>query len=183
MRVLGIDPGTRVCGYACIECVPRGVRTAPRESGFRIRNAVHAGSATRPHLVAAGAIDLGSSKRPLAERLVKLADAIDDCVERFAPECIALEEAFFGKSVQSALRLGEARGVVLLAAARRALPIHQYAPATIKLRVAGHGAATKDALARMVGRAISVPVDEFPADVSDATAIALCHAWSGSTSW
>ncbi|HMQ21406.1 MAG TPA: crossover junction endodeoxyribonuclease RuvC [Planctomycetota bacterium] len=175
MRVLGIDPGTRVCGYACVELQQRERAGLEARPALQVRNAVHRSGSGKPRLIGAGVFDLGGSRKPLEQRLAELATAIEACVDRFEPECVALEEAFFGKSVQSALRLGEARGVVLLVAGRRELRVHQYAPATVKLRVAGHGAASKEALTRMVEQALGVSFEDLPRDVGDATAIALCH--------
>lgn len=180
MRVLGIDPGSRVCGYACVESI---TRSAPsRRAGPRIRNAATGiGGLGRSELVLAGALRLGASSCAIERRLATLARELSLCIEECRPDCLALEEAFFGKSVQSALRLGEARGVVLLVAAQHELAVHQYAPATIKLRVAGNGASAKSSVARMVQTSLGVPSGELSSDASDAAAIALCHIYAESS--
>ena len=159
LRILGIDPGTQVVGYACLEAVVREVCSlaateAPmvqRASNLVVRRGGH-GPAT---LLAAGSLELGGRKVSLPARLHRLAGALDELIERFAPAELALEEAFFGKSVQAALRIGEARGVVLAVARGHGLSIHQYPPAKIKRAVTGRGSATKEAVAAMAGQLLS----------------------------
>ena len=97
----------------------------------------------------------------------------------FPVDVLALEEAFFGKSVQSALRIGEARGVVLVAAARAGIPVAQYPPATIKKAVTGRGGATKEQVQEMVRITLGLAAPPQPADAADALAIAICHALRG----
>ena len=173
MRILGIDPGSRVLGFGCLELRER---QAPQGGLGRIKN-----SASLPtgrsalRLVEAGVLRVGT-RGPMERRLLALAEGLEAILQRLEPDQMAVEEAFFGKSVQSALRLGEARGVVLLSAARRGISAAQYAPATIKLRVAGAGAASKEALARMVQASIGPGARDLPLDATDALAVALCHA-------
>ena len=119
-------------------------------------------------------LELGK-RRPIPERLWTLARELSELFDRLVPQEVALEEAFHGRSIQSALRLGEVRGVVLAEAARRGLPVHQFAPARVKRRVAGHGAANKAAVARMVESAVGAGPGLLP-DASDALAVALCRA-------
>ncbi|MEZ5989883.1 MAG: crossover junction endodeoxyribonuclease RuvC [Planctomycetota bacterium] len=174
MRILGIDPGTRVVGFGCLELVSG--RTAP-PGVLRSRNSVAAVHGPGRHrLVEAGVLRLGDSGVPIERRLLDLAEGLDRLIARLGPAVLAVEEAFFGKSVQSALRIGEARGAVLVAAARAGLPVAQYPPATIKLRVAGAGGASKQALARMVEAGLGAR--DLPLDASDALAVAWCHALS-----
>lgn len=175
MRVLGIDPGTSVVGFGCIELAER--RTA-RSVPFRILNAVSLGSGGGDaRLVDAGVVRLGR-RVPIETRLLRLGEALDRLLERLRPSSVAVEEAFYGKSVQAALRIGEARGVVLLCASRAGIRVAQYAPATVKLRVAGAGAASKAALARMVGASLGAGAGGLPADATDALAVALCHCFA-----
>ncbi|MGE0143717.1 MAG: crossover junction endodeoxyribonuclease RuvC [Planctomycetota bacterium] len=181
VRILGIDPGTIVVGWACIEVMvevrgvgvaqPSAVPLAARASNL-VRHAP-AGDGTM-RLVEAGAIRLG--RGAIEQRLAALAAAIAERIEVFAPAELALEEAFHGKSAQAALRIGEARGVVLATAFARGLQIHQFPPATIKRTVAGNGRAEKEAVARMALSALGHPPLSGPADASDAVAVALCRA-------
>ncbi len=176
VRIFGIDPGTRVVGYSCLELAEtqaRG-RGGALPLAHRASNVVKLGAGNaKVKLVEAGALNLGSG--PVEERLAQLMLRIDQLMERLAPAELALEEAFFGKSVQSALRIGEARGVILALAAQHALEIHQFSPATIKRSVAGHGTASKDAVARMAAQALGLKQIDGPRDVSDAVAVALCR--------
>ena len=179
MRILGIDPGTVVVGFGCIE--QAGVAAASHVVGetplaLRVGNLVRPGSAGGPvQLVEAGALRL-PRRAPLSERLRELAVGFRELLDRLAPAEVALEEAFFGKSVQSALRIGEARGVVLAEAARRGVPVFQFAPARVKRVVAGNGAADKEAIARMAAQWLGLARPPTPRDVTDALAVALCRA-------
>ena len=117
---------------------------------------------------------LPQGRRPGTESIAPVTGGASDTKVR-APHEVALEEAFCGKSVQSALRIGEARGVVLATAHRSGLVVHQYPPARIKRRVAGHGAASKEAVSRMAVQALGVAGIDGPADATDAVAVALCR--------
>ncbi|MFQ5506936.1 MAG: crossover junction endodeoxyribonuclease RuvC [Planctomycetota bacterium] len=179
MKVLGVDPGTLVVGLACVETARHEIRTS--DAG-RISNLVSFSRASsRVRLLDAAALSLGGRKSPIAARLEELAAAIRERIDRWRPDVLAVEEAFYGKSVQAALRIGEARGVVLLCAASAGIPIAQYAPAHVKLRVAGSGAATKQVLAAMVAAQLGRSVDGLPSDATDALAVALCHIQSAAT--
>jgi len=150
VRVLGIDPGSRLTGWGVVEA---------RALAFR-------------H-VASGTIDLtpGAS---LAARLARLHAECRRLVEDWAPEAVVLERAFVARNVQSAFRLGEARGAVLAAAAASGAVLHEYAPATVKLATVGHGAADKRAVAR--GVVLRLALERTPGpDAADALALALCH--------
>jgi crossover junction endodeoxyribonuclease RuvC len=181
VRILGIDPGTLVVGFACVEIdegPPRraAAEAAARPMGLRVSNLVVRGgtSAGPTRLVEAGAVRLGRGQA-LGVRLARLVAELEGWIERFAPDELALEEAFCGKSVQSALRIGEARGVVLATAYRRGLEVHEYPPARIKRSVAGHGAASKESVSRMATQAVGLRAIEGPADATDAVAVALCR--------
>jgi len=179
VRILGIDPGTLTVGFAVLELAQRERRVGvPAETPLaqRAGNLVRVGgSASAPRLLEAGALRLGRG-RPLPDRLAALDAGIAGLVARFAPGELALEEAFHGRSAQAALRVGEARGVVIAAARRSGLAVHQYAPARIKRAVAGHGAAPKAAVAAMAARSLGIAGFPGPADVGDAVAVALCRA-------
>ncbi|MCC6746444.1 MAG: crossover junction endodeoxyribonuclease RuvC [Deltaproteobacteria bacterium] len=148
--MLGIDPGSRITGYAAL--VHRGRQFSVVESGVIV---VHA-------------------EENLSERLALLSVRMDEILERVRPEAVAVEDVFFAKNVRSALLLGHARGVVLAAAGRRGLPVHAYPPATVKQAVAGHGRADKGQVQRMVQVLLSLA--ELPrTDEADAIAVAICH--------
>lgn len=148
--VLGLDPGTRRAGWGAIVVAPGG-----------------------PRLVACGTLDAPRA-RPPAERLAFLADALEVLLERLRPRVVALEGAFAARNVQSALRIGEARGIVLAAAARRGIEVDEIAPASAKRAVVGHGAASKDQVAAMVAQLLGARL-ETPLDATDALALALAH--------
>jgi crossover junction endodeoxyribonuclease RuvC len=141
----------------------------------RAGNVVH-GSAQRARVRvhAAGVLRLGRSQDPLASRLMRLADELRDLILRLEPDEIALEEAFFGKSVQSALRIGEARGVILAEACRQQKVCTQFPPATVKRTVTGLGSANKEQVAKMVVSLLQLKEMPECRDVTDALAVALC---------
>ena len=176
-RILGVDPGSVVVGWGCLDVSVRSpAAAAPRQPpvALRARNVVAGpGRGSIVRLTDRGLLRLGSRSAPLADRLLALAQGIAALLERLRPDELALEEAFYGKSVQSAMRIGEARGVILAEACRRGVVVHQFAPARIKRVVAGNGAATKDAVAAMTGQLLGVRMPG-ERDVTDALAVALC---------
>lgn len=151
MRVLGIDPGSRVTGWGVVE----------RSGGGSFRH------------LASGTIALPTCDG-LDARLARLHDACRRLFAAWRPTAIVLERAFVARNVQSAFRLGEARGAVLAAVGAASLPLHEYAPAAVKLATAGHGAAAKDAVGRGVAAQLRIETPLAP-DASDALALALCH--------
>lgn len=181
VRILGIDPGTQVVGFGCLElgvAPPRGNGAPPL--ALRASNVVPAaGGAVGPvHLCELGVLRLGNRGTDLPQRLLALADQFRALVARLRPQELAIEQAFHGKSAQAALRIGEARGVVLAEAARAGLAIHQFAPARVKRCIAGSGAASKQAVAAMVGQFVKLPAvgaAELPPDATDAVAVALAR--------
>lgn len=157
MRILGIDPGTRLMGFGLID-----------------------GSGSNPKFLAAGTLSAPAS-RALPERLRVLYRALKDEISRCRPEVVAVEKAFHGRNSASLIALGEARGVALLCAAEQEVPIHEYAPAAIKKAVTGAGAARKEQVARMVQAMLGpVAVEGQGPDATDALAIAICHHQRGS---
>ena len=156
MRVLGVDPATRVTGY--------GVVDDGEDSGAGIPG----------HLVECGIIRF-RPRSPLAQRLHELHDGIAGLIARHRPTALALENAFYQKNVHTTLVLGHARGVVLLAAQQAGVEICEYAPATIKRTVAGGGAARKAQVATMVARLLRLREAPRPSDAADGVAIALTH--------
>lgn len=150
MIVFGIDPGSTVTGWGAVTS----------ERG-------------RLRLVAAGHVRTAADQ-PMEERLVRIHDGLAEALERIAPEHVAIEAIFKHKSSESALRLGQARGVALLAVGRRGLHAVEYNTMTVKKTVGASGAADKDQVARVV-RMLLGELPEGPADTSDALAIAITH--------
>lgn len=151
MRILGIDPGIRTTGFGVIS--------------------VDGG---QPNLV-----DYGTIKPPtdaaMGQRLSVLYEDLSQLIELVQPEQFAIELAFYGVNVKSALTLGQARGAALVCAANHKLTIGEYAPRKIKIAVTGNGNATKEQVQLMVQRILNMPSPPKPLDASDALAIALCH--------
>lgn len=155
MRILGIDPGTHVAGYGAVDL---------NESNGTM-------------VVATIGVFKMPRRDSLTQRLLSLRDQLDALLERLRPDEVAVEEPFVARNVRSAFAIGEARGVALLSAAARHIPVHQYPPATVKSTVAGHGGATKAELARMLRLHIALPETDLPTDATDALAVALCHVF------
>lgn len=182
VRILGVDPGTLVAGFGCLEAdfaPPAGGRGAV-PLALRAGNVVRVGGGggRDVRLLEFGVLRLGGRTNELPRRLMALAEQFRELLQRLQPHEVALEEAFSGKSVQAALRIGEARGVVLAESARAGLPVHQFAPARVKRSVTGHGAASKQSVAAMVGRLLqpgSPVAADVPADATDAVAVALAR--------
>jgi crossover junction endodeoxyribonuclease RuvC len=154
-RILGVDPGTLRCGYAVVETNP--------------------GRATQPRYIECGVIEL-PAKAPIAERLRLLASDLREVIVELQPSELALESAFAGINVRSALLLGQARGAIMLVGAEAGLCIHEYPPATIKKTVCGNGRAQKSEVQRIVSWLCKLSSPP-PPDAADAVAIALCHAF------
>ena len=156
MIVFGVDPGTIRTGFGVIRA--EGNRVEPL--GYGVIRALSAGKG-----------DYGA-------RLLSIARGLEEELGRYPVDVVALEEAFFGKSVSSAVRIGEARGVVLVTAARLGLQVAQYPPATVKKTVVGDGGAVKERVQEMVKVHLGLE-DKPKPDAADALAIALCHAFRG----
>jgi len=151
--ILGIDPGTRITGYGIIKA-GHGPQIEP--------------------------IDFGCIRPPAdsapPQRYLALFESVDALLGRYEPNAVAVETQFVYKNVQSAMKLGMARGVILLAAARRSIPIYEYAPKKAKLAVVGNGSASKEQVQRMVQLLLNLPSPPEPEDAADALALAVCHA-------
>lgn len=151
-RILGIDPGTLRLGYGVVETA------GPTELRY-----VECGIISAP------------ARLPRAARLVEIARGLRELLAEVRPHAVAMEEAFFGKNIQSTLALGEARGVAILVAGEARLTVVGYTPATVKKNVVGHGRATKDQIAYLVRTTLRMR--RVPSsDAADALAIAICHA-------
>ncbi len=127
-----------------------------------------------------GAIRLAKT-RPLPERLDQVFRELSAEIERWRPDAVAMEEVFYSVNAKSALKLGQVRGVALLAAARLGLPVAEYAPLKIKSSVVGYGLAKKEQVQFMVARLLSLAELPQPADAADALAIAICHIHTAQT--
>jgi crossover junction endodeoxyribonuclease RuvC len=151
VKVFGIDPGSVRTGYGCIETDGR-----------------------QHTLMACGAI-VPAAGAALPDRLRGIHEGLRELIDRHRPDCIAIENLFHAKNVKSALVLGHARGVAVLAAAQAGLPIFEYTPAAIKASVVGHGRAGKAQMQYMVKALLRLDAVPTPHDAADALAIALCH--------
>lgn len=161
MRVFGIDCGTEITGYGVVESCDAG-----RESKLVMK--------------AMGAIRLKKSLTT-AERLAQVYRELSGELERWQPDTVAIEEVFYSVNAKSALKLGQVRGVALLAAAKLGLPIAEYAPLKIKSSVVGYGLAKKEQVQFMVARLLGLNEIPEPADAADALAIAICHIHTAQT--
>jgi len=151
MRIFGIDPGSDRTGYGCVDSDGR-----------------------RHRLVICGAI----AARPRAafpDRLRAIHDGLAALLARHRPDCVAIEDIFHARNARSALALGQARGVALLAATEAGVPIVAYAPAEVKRAVVGYGRAEKPQVQQMVRLLLGLQAAPSPHDVADALAVAICH--------
>ena len=161
MRVFGIDCGTEVTGFGVVETC-----ATAREM--------------RLDCLDLGGIQLAKSK-PLPVRLEQVFRELCEAIDRWQPDVVAVEEVFYSVNAKSALKLGQVRGVALLAAASRGLPVAEYAPLRIKQSVVGYGLAKKEQVQFMVARLLSLAELPEPADAADALAIAICHIHTAQT--
>lgn len=150
MIAIGIDPGTARLGYGIIESTPDPV-----------------------------AIDYGvivtTAESPMPERLLQIHQAVSELIDRHQPGAIAVEQLFFARNVTTAMTVGQARGVVLLAAAERGVTVAEYAPSEVKQAVVGYGKAGKHQIQEMVRIMLGLNAVPRPDDAADALAVAICH--------
>lgn len=167
--IIGIDPGTNVMGYAIL--------------GVRVK---------KPALIAMGVIELNKFESHYL-RLRRIHDRVLGLVEQYLPDEMAIEAPFFGKNVQSMLKLGRAQGVAMAAALSRDVPITEYEPRKIKMAITGNGAASKEQVKEMLRRILTIPDESLlpQLDATDALGAALCHFYEsakpavarGASSW
>ena len=151
MKVLGIDPGTITMGYGVIET-----------GGDEIT------------LVDYGALNT-STRSPIGERLSYLYNNLREIISRHQPNAVAVEQPFVSKNVKSALAIGRAQAVAMLAAANKGIPTYEYTPAQIKQRITNYGASSKEQIQEMVRLQLGLSQVPQPNDAADALAVALCH--------
>ena len=154
MRIFGIDPGSHRTGYGCVERI-----------------------GSRHVLVICGSLS-GPPRATFPDKLNAIHDGLKALIMRHRPDCVAVEDIFHARNVRSALKLGEARGVALLAASEAGVPVVSYAPAAIKRAVVGYGRAEKHQVQQMVKLLLNLEQPPTPHDVADALAVALCHLQS-----
>ena len=149
--ILGIDPGTTITGYGVIKA-----------------------SGSVPELVAIGAIDLTAFDDHYL-KLKHIFERTSGIIDEYHPDELAIEAPFYGKNVQSMLKLGRAQGAAIAAALNRSLPIFEYAPLKIKMSITGQGAASKEQVAAMLMNILKFNLQEIKLDATDGLAAALCH--------
>jgi crossover junction endodeoxyribonuclease RuvC len=159
MRFFGIDPGSRVTGYGVILA-----------EGNRYRCLDYGTISTVS----------GKKKVPLPERLVKIYQGLKERIAHHQPDAVIVEEVFHAVNTKTALALGQARGVILLAAATQGIEVFEYSPLKVKQSVVGYGRAEKQQVQMMVKRLLNLTEEPEPHDAADALAIALCHAFNRS---
>jgi len=151
MKILGIDPGTIAMGYGVIES---------RDDEITL---IDCGALTTP------------ARSPLGERLSYLYNQLLEIVSGYQPDAVAVEQPFVGKNVKSALAIGMAQAVAMLAAANKGVPTYEYTPTQIKQRVSNYGASSKEQIQEMVKLQLGLSQVPQPSDAADALAVALCH--------
>ncbi|NNE98212.1 MAG: crossover junction endodeoxyribonuclease RuvC [Pyrinomonadaceae bacterium] len=151
MKVLGIDPGSQTLGWGIVE-----------------------GKGLKYQGIAYGTVK-SSPREAFSKRLLKISDGIEEVIEKFDPDMLSIEEAFYAQNVKVALKLGQVRGAVLLVGEKAGLEISEYSPKTIKQTVVGYGNAEKTQVQEMVRILLKLNEIPEPHDAADALAIAICH--------
>jgi crossover junction endodeoxyribonuclease RuvC len=151
MKVLGVAPGTKAMGYGLVDS--SGDETVLIEYG----------ALTAP------------TRSPIGERLSLLYQQLSEIVERYRPDAVAIEQPFLAKNVKSAMAIGRAQAVAMLAAANSSIPTYEYTPTQVKQRVADYGASSKEQIQEAVRLQLGLPEAPHPTDAADALAVALCH--------
>jgi crossover junction endodeoxyribonuclease RuvC len=154
VKIFGIDPGSRRTGYGCIERI-----------------------GSRHCLVACGSLS-GPARAPFPDKLKAIHAGLAGLLVTHRPDCVAIEDIFHARNARSALKLGEARGVAILAASEAGVPVIEYAPAAIKRAVVGYGRAEKHQVQHMIKLLLGLDRAPAPHDVADALAVAICHLQS-----
>jgi len=155
MRIFGIDPGSERTGYGCVETDGR-----------------------RHQLIACGAIAASQAGNSFPQRLARIHAELSVLLASHRPDCVAIENIFYATNVRSALKLGHARGVAMLAAIEAGCEVVEYTPAEIKRAVVGYGRAEKQQVGQMIKLLLGLSAVPTPHDASDALAVAICHLHS-----
>ena len=156
MRILGVDPGSRLTGYGCVEKTGRELKHITHGTLFLAQN-------------------FGRITPPLEERLLLIYEGLSKIIQEFRPDVLAIEKVFLAKNAVSALKLGHARGAAMLTARIHSLKVFEYSATEIKQAVVGHGRADKEQVAKMV-EILTGQKNFQTADASDGLAVAICHA-------
>jgi crossover junction endodeoxyribonuclease RuvC len=151
VKTFGIDPGSRRTGYGCVERI-----------------------GSRQRLVICGSLS-GPAKGAFSDKLKAIHEGLAALLAQYRPDCVAIEGIFHAQNARTALRLGEARGVALLAASEAGVPVVEYAPAAIKRAVVGYGRAEKHQVQHMIKWLLALDEPPTPHDAADALAVAICH--------
>ncbi len=154
LRVLGVDPGLTRCGLGVVDV-----------AGDR-----------RATMVAVGVVGT-AAEQPLDQRLLVIATAIDEWLDRHSPQVVAVERVFSQQNVSTVMGVAQVSGVVIAAAARRGIPVALHTPSEVKAAVTGSGRANKEAVTRLVTKILRLEEAPRPADAADALALAITHAW------
>lgn len=150
MRILGIDPGTTILGYGVVD------------------------GEEEMCMVCCGVLNF-PPQTPIEERLRSLYTKLSEIIAEHQPDEVAIEEPFVGHNIRSALAIGRAQAVAILAAANQGLPVHRYSPAQIKQQVTSYGGSDKEQVQEMVRIQLGLPQPPQPSDAADALATAICH--------
>ncbi len=151
MRILGIDPGIAIVGYGIVD-----------KEGNRYKTVAYDAVTTRAHT-------------PLEERLEKVYNGVDEIIKIYKPDVMSIEELFFNNNAKTALTVGQARGVIILAAVKNGVPVYEYTPLQVKQALTGYGRASKTQIQQMMKSMLGLTEIPKPDDVADALAIAVCH--------
>lgn len=155
MRILGIDPGYAITGYAVLDLI---------DGKFNV-------------------VDYGLIRTPaktyFPKRLLTISQGIEQIIERHQPHVMAIEELFFARNTTTAIGTAQARGVIIVSAARAGIPVFEYTPMQVKVAVTGYGKAEKQQVQEMVRVLLKLRETPKPDDVADAIAVAICHGHSG----
>ena len=155
--ILGIDPGTNILGFGIVRVDAKG-----------------------PHYVHMGVFDLRKIKDPF-EKLANIFAGVNELIEEYKPDELAVESPFYGKNAQVVLKLGRAQGAAITAAIMHGMSVAEYAPRKAKIAICGNGAASKEQVAVMIQKTLKVELDPKYLDATDALAIALCHHYQTSS--
>lgn len=151
MRILGIDPGIAIVGYGVVD-----------KEGNSYKTIAYDAVTTRAHT-------------PLPERLEKVYNGVNEIIKTYKPDAMSIEELFFNNNAKTALVVGQARGVIILAAMQNNIPVYEYTPLQVKQALTGYGRAGKTQIQQMMKSMLGLSEIPKPDDVADALAIAVCH--------